>query len=318
MLNGIWGMIKDNPTTAIVTLLGALLGGFGGAAMGGSMLMKVLLGVGLGAAGLAAGGYLGSYIQGKVEDSTPAPLGMKVVSTAPIEAGKAAEIDLKPTKKMVDAAKETFSDLLAEHKKNPDPMIQGLLEAYGVEAYADKIKYVPSTLLASALPPITLKGTATPDGTALVVDMITVDMNRSSDLVKSLAGSENLKTVSFKPKPVRVPLKDGKLDENHPDTKAAMQDVVRQAISMVMPEYQDRATAAADKMFGKMGMDPLVKNVTPTDKPSNDPKKIAAVGDRAGEKMIPGVGAVGGGMPAGMPLPGVGGKPAEGSVPGKE
>ncbi|NBO18746.1 MAG: hypothetical protein EBV03_05860 [Proteobacteria bacterium] len=316
MFEGLWDLIKGNPAIGVTALIGTALGGWGGAALGGSTLTKILLGVVMGAAGLAAGGYLGTVIQNKMDNAKPAPLGLRAVNATPIEPGKQTQVDLKPSVKMVEAAKDTLLELVDEQKKNPDPIMQKLLEATGVAKYAGTVRYVPSSVLASAIPPLTLKGTATADGKTLMVDTLVIDPSKANGLVKSMMGEKKLGPFTFKLRPVALPLKDGQLDDNDPQARVAMQDIIRQSVQMsVVPQYREQAMQAADKLLERAGVAPVPAGTSVGGAPSKDPKKIAEVGTRTGEKPLPGVGASDG-KPSGSPLPNMGGKPAESPAAG--
>lgn len=210
MIREAFDAITSNAGLAVGAVGGAALGTFGGAQLAGTGGAEaVALGAGLGAVGLAGGTYVGHFINKQIDKGRAAPMGMRVSSSS-IRQGQASEVTLKPSIEFAQKAAE-----MLEEKAKADPKLKAALPELKAFSSYSKLK---------------LEGTTSADGTSMSVDKITV----------SVPGRKE--PMTFSVKDVKLPVKDGKIDETNPEAKAALRKALEQGIDQKLPE---EARAAA-------------------------------------------------------------------------
>lgn len=198
-------MLKENPLIPAIGIGGALLGGIGGAYLGGAGLSSYLLGGLLAVGGLAAGAFAGHKITQYQDQETPAPLGVRTVETAKVEPNKEGEVAFKPSVRMSKALVTS-----AEQTLTSEP------------AFKKYSSY--TTLLKQGLPyaKFNLKGKGSADGMTMEVSSVVIDVPGMDKMTLAVSG-------------ITVPMKDGKFDPNHPDSKAKLQQVMEKCVEQYVP-----------------------------------------------------------------------------------
>lgn len=213
--------LKENPILAIGIVAGTLAGGVGGAFLGGTVLTSVLLGVGLGAAGMAVGGAAGHLINRSVDRNTAAPMGVKIASSSKLPAGAEAEVSFKPSVVLADRAMGEFKK---QFKGDPE-----FKQVSNLPMIGQMVSYTN----------MRTKGKVSEDGNALEISHVTYSVPMMGDVTVDLKG-------------IRMPVKDGKIDENHPAAKEAMKKMMYQSIDSKVPErFRERAKASVDTLLSK-------------------------------------------------------------------
>lgn len=193
--------ILGNSSLLLGTVGGAIAGGVvGGMAIGGenALLIGGLMGVG----GAAAGLYAGHKFKESRDRKAPAPLGVRINSIK-AEPGKGVEMEFSP------------SFVLSESIVTK---ATAKLQGESGEKYASSISRVlPYTNFKT-------KGTTAEDGNSIKITEITLSMPGQKDV-----------PMQVKPEVVLV-LKDGKVDENHPENKAKLAQLMEQSMMGDIPK----------------------------------------------------------------------------------
>ena len=202
MIREAFDAVTSNAGLAIGAVAGAGLGAWGGSALG-TGAEAVAFGAGLGAVGLAGGAMAGHLINKQMDKGRAAPMGMRVASTS-IKAGAASEVTLKPSIEFAEKAAEAL-----EAKAKADPKIKEALPELKAFSSYSKLK---------------LQGTTNPEGTSMSVEKITLVVPGRKE------------PITFAVKDIKLPVKDGKIDETNPEAKAMLRKALEQGIDEVIPE----------------------------------------------------------------------------------
>lgn len=277
--------LKENPLIPLIGVGGALLGGWGGASLGGGGIGSWLLGGLLAVGGLAAGAYAGHSITASQDRSQPTPpLGLRPVSTTPLEPGKVGEAVYKPAVVFSESMVE-----IAESKIN-DPRLTSLPNYKELKSQVET--YLPIIKRVLPYTKIKLQGTASADGKSFTLSGASISIPEVGDY------SGNAPNLV-------LPMKNGQIDMANPETKRVLKDFMQEQLQRVPEGYSGVAQEVFEELFKKLPTPQLQSNAGPG---SDDKtvKLLDAEGAKAllagAEKVVPGAYSGHGGVPMGKPV----------------
>lgn len=275
-IKSVFSALKGSPALAISVLGGAAAGSVGGFMLGDSTATSLAYGAGLGTVGVAGGALLGNAIERRLDQTTAAPLGVKMVSNPKVQPGKEVEFSFKPPATTVDKAMEDLSQKLSTID---DPELKAMRPGWFQRMFAKNTSFK-------------VKATASEDGSSLTVGEVTMVVPGRSE------------PVTFQPKGITLALKDGRIDENNPENKAKIREMMTQGVQQTVPEqYQALATEVVNTTLSKADT-PVQPLVEP---PSME--KLANTAMNVMTKPTVGVPGTGVQVPTGIPfLPPGGGR----------
>jgi hypothetical protein len=245
MISAVLSTVKDNTTLMATAGVGLAAGGALGAYLGGSTLVKVLLGLGLGAAGAIGGGFAGHKYLEYQDRKTPAVLGVRVLEGETIQPNQQGQVAVRPSFQMAD-------DIVAVTRNKLDN--DQRLTTLPAEHRSKLEQLLP--VLQHGLPHSTIRfsGNANADGTFMQV----------SGFEGRVAGMSLSQPLSG----VKLPLKNGVIDVQHPETKNAMLKVIHSVIQTKLPaQYHHLAEECAKEVLEKQALPNLQSSLHHTRQP---------------------------------------------------